>query len=142
MASKWYSVKTFYRSKAEGRPQKPDRYCDTDATLVEERIVLIRAQSRREAIKKAEKEANEYASRINYLNPYNQNVKTRYLGFFDLFEIEGNLLDKEEIFLTSRIMSKKISDKKISHVYLNKRKANFANSSQKVFVNKDLLTER
>ncbi len=139
MASKWYSVKTFYRSKAEGQPHKPDRYCDTDATLLEERIVLIRAQSKTEAIKKAEKEANEYASKISYQNPYGQKVSTRYLGFFDLFEIEGNLADKEEIFLMSRIMSKKITDKKIAHVYVNKPNRDLVNSRQKVFINKDVL---
>lgn len=140
MASKWYSIKTFYRSRAEGRPENPDRYCDTEATLVEERIVLIRAQNPKEAIKKAEKEANEYAEKISYQNPYNQKVTTRYLGFFDLFEIEGNLADKEEIFLTSRLMNRKISDKKIAHVYVNKRKINVTQSNHKVFLNKDLLS--
>lgn len=134
MAAKWFVIKTFYRSTAEGRPEKPDRFYDPDATLVEERSLLIKAMNKTEAVKKAEKEAENYARSVRYQNPYGQTVSTRYLGCYDVYPVEDSLTDKKEIFSTSRIMSKRINDRKIAYVYIGKRD-NLFQSKRKKFLN-------
>jgi len=78
LATKWFTIKTFYRSFAQGRPVKPDRFYDPEATLVEERTQLIKAKNRAEAIKKVEKDANQYAKRVRYTNPYEQEIVMKY----------------------------------------------------------------
>ncbi len=135
MASNFYTVKTLFRSQAKGRPKLPDRFFDPDATLLEERIQLIKAKSRVEALKKAEKDAREYAKRIRYQNPYDQDVTLEYLGLNEIFEVEHALQDKTEIYSSSRIISQKTSVSKIAHTYLNKKQS-LEHSKRKKFVNK------
>lgn len=135
MASNFYTVKTLYRSVAQGRPFQPDRFFDPDSTLLEERIQLIKAKSRKEALRKAEKDAVEYARRVKYKNPYEQEVTLEYLGLNEIYEIEHTLQDKTEIYTSSRIISKKVSVSKIAHVYLNKKQS-FDQSKRKKFINK------
>ena len=137
MASQWFSVKTFYRSYADGRPVKPDRFCDPDATLVEERTLLIKAKNKGEAIKKAEKDAYEYAKKVDYTNPYEQKVRMEYLGIYDIFDVGPSLSDKKEIFVINRVMSKKISKHKIAHVYINKAERSQEQTKRKKFLNKE-----
>jgi len=139
MAANWYCIKTLYRSYTEGRPEKPDLIYDPDATLAEERNLLFKAKNKREALVKAEREAKDYAEKTQYTNPYGQIVKTKYLGYHDIWEIEGNLADKQEIFCTSRVMSKKISDSKIAFIYIGKRNEHFAKTKRKKFINREYV---
>ena len=83
MVWKWFGVKTLTRWEAIGKPKSIDENFDEDATLVEERIVLIKARSFDEAIKKGEKEAENYLD--EYKNFYGQKVKQRYLKVCDAF---------------------------------------------------------
>lgn len=55
MVWKWFGVKTLIRWEAIGKPESIDENFDEDATLVEERIVLFKARSSDEAIKKSGK---------------------------------------------------------------------------------------
>ena len=86
MAMKWYGAKTLYRIGASGKPRATDRYYDSDASLVEERIVLFQARSFDEAIEKAEKEAAAYIKET-HVNPYGQKVRQRYLGEVNVYEL-------------------------------------------------------
>jgi hypothetical protein len=137
MATHWYVVKTFYRSIAEGRAEKPDRYCDPEATLLEERSLLIKAPHKTEAIKKAEKEALDYAHKVGYQNHYNQTIRTQYLGLYDIYKVDGSLQDKKEIFFTNRIINKRVSKKKIAHTYIPKKERDLMRSKRKKFVNRE-----
>ena len=140
MASQFFAVKTFFRSACEGRPERPDKYFDPEATLVEERIQLIKAKSPAEARKKAEKDAVEYARRILYKNPYNQQVTLEYMGLCEIYEIQQPLADKTEIYAASRIINRKVSKAKIGRTYLNERQS-FDPSRRKKFLNKDHIHE-
>jgi len=137
MASKWFTVKTLYRSYAEGRPEKPDLAYDPDATAVEERILLIKAKSKEDAASKAEREAKDYAEKGTCHNPYNQKIVTYYTGYQDIYEIQGNLSDKREIFSTTRIISKRVADKKIAHIYMGKRKFSYGKGKRRKFINRE-----
>lgn len=136
MASQYYAVKTLFRSICEGRPEKPDRFFDPDATLLEERIQLIKAKNRAEAKKKAEKDALEYSRRILYKNPYNQEVTLEYMGLCEIYEIEQGLADKAEIYASSRIISKKVPAAKVASIYLNPRQSPDRGKRRK-FLNKE-----
>lgn len=110
MAWKWFGVKTLTRVEAVGVPEYIDDNFDKDATLLEERIVLIKARSFDEAIKKGEKEAREYLS--VYKNAYGQKVESRYLEYCDAFELfdEPNV-SGTELFSSTEIISKDITDR-------------------------------
>lgn len=136
MAANFYTVKTIFRSFATGRPDKPDQFFDPDATLVEERIQLVKAKDKGEALKKAEKDANEYAKRIRFNNPYNQEVRQEYTGLCEVYEIDRVLSDMTEIYSSSKVMDKKVTISKIAHVYLNKIQP-YNKSKRKKFINKD-----
>lgn len=140
MAAQFYAVKTLFRSYATGRPHQPDKYFDPDATLVEERIQLIKAKSIPEARKKAEKDATEYARRILYKNPYNQEVTLEYMGLCEIYEVQGALTDKTEIYASSRIVSKNMSKVKIGHAHLSPKQS-LDRSKRRKFLNKDHLHE-
>jgi len=58
---RWFAVKTLYRTRVVGRPARRDAAYDGDANVVEERVVLFRARSFDDAIRKAEREARAYA---------------------------------------------------------------------------------
>ena len=85
MAWKWFGVKTLVRWEAIGKPDHVDENYDEDATLLEERVVLIKARNFQEAIGKGEREVIEYLSEFS--NFYGQKVKLRYLESCDAFEL-------------------------------------------------------
>lgn len=137
----WYAVKTFYRSKADGRPERPDRFYDPDAVLVEERTLLIRAAGRVEALKKAERDAEDYARRIKYKNPYGQDVSMKYLGLYDICELSESLVDKTELFVSSHIMSCHVNDQKIAHAYIPRPDPDLMQSKRKKFLNAEVARQ-
>ena len=142
MAVKWFSVKTLYRLKAEGRPEKPDLTYDPDATLLEERTIFIKATSMREAAYKAEREAKDYARDRMCYNPYNQKLVTYYMGFCDVYDVEGSPVDRMEIFSASRIISRRISDAKIARIYIGKRDHSYSKGKWRKFINREYNPEK
>lgn len=119
MSWSWYGVKTIFRTEARGKPQAVDSAYEPDATLIEERIVLFRARSYDEAIRKAEKEAREYAS-LDRINPYGQKVVTRYLKACDAFIIYDSLGAGAEVYSATEVIGKQVSDKEILDCKLGK----------------------
>jgi hypothetical protein len=112
---KWYCVKTVFRTEVFGRAKKKDRSYKAGLSGVEERLVLFRARNSDEALDKAAKEAREYAlgSGRNRINVYGQTIKTRRLECqeaFELFDLPGN---GEEIWSSTEITPKKVSDSQI-----------------------------
>ncbi|MFA5260440.1 MAG: DUF4288 domain-containing protein [Candidatus Omnitrophota bacterium] len=140
MTVKWFSVKTLYRTTAKGLPEKPDLSFDPDSTLVEERILLIKAHNVREALSKAQREAADYARKRECVNPYNQKMCTTYLGFYDIMELPDNPQDKTEVFSVTRLISRKITDQKIARIYIGK-KHGAQQMIHKKFVNKEYKME-
>jgi hypothetical protein len=138
---KWFSVKTLYRSTAAGLPEKPDLHYDPEATLMEERILFVRAKNLPEAVAKAEREAGDYAQKVSFLNPYNQKVTTRYLGFYEAFELNENPGDKVEIYSSGRLVNSRISDAKVAHVYIGKRSGQVPKGRWKKFTNREYKVE-
>lgn len=139
MASKWFSVKTLYRWDTVDKPQGPDRFYDPDATLLEERVVLIKANSFSEATQKAKQEAQDYVrSPGGFINPYGQNMKISFLNCYDCFELFDNPADKVEVFSTIRILSRKIHNAKIKNIFIcPTREPHYLQSKRKKFINKD-----
>src|SRR6266853_1550123 len=95
-ARSWFGVKTVHRIAAAGRQLGSDSAASNSATLVEERVILVRARSMRDAIGRAEVEAKKYASAIRHRNPYGQDVRARYLGYCDAYDINEPVVDGTE----------------------------------------------
>ncbi len=110
MAWKWYGVKTLYRTRAIGKPRVVDRNYDAEGTLVEERVVLIRARNFDEAFAKAEAEAKEYAAIPHGGNQYGQRVVSRYLSACEAFELFDPPAAGREVYSCTRVVPAGVSD--------------------------------
>lgn len=106
---KWFGVKTLYRTRASGRPHTRDRHYDPEATLIEERIVLIRATDFGQALKAAKREALRYG-RKDHENLYGQRVQTRFLGVCDAFELFDPPGPQREVYSRTELVSRRITN--------------------------------
>jgi hypothetical protein len=106
---KWFGVKTLYRTRTIGRPNKRDRHYDPEATLVEERIILVRANGFDRALKAARRDALTY-TRNGYRNLYGQKVETTFLDAWDAFELFDPPGTDREVYSRTEIVSRGISN--------------------------------
>jgi uncharacterized protein DUF4288 len=110
----WYGVKTLYRAAPVGRARGTDGLYSVDVTLVEERVIVVRARTGDDAIRMAEVEAKKYATKSHH-NPYGQRVRTRYLGYVDAYHMFDELHEGAEVFSETEVVSRKVSDRAIVH---------------------------
>ncbi len=127
---KWYGIKTIYRAAPVGRRLGSDSFVSTDVTLVEERVVVLRARSIKEAIRKAEVDAKQYAG-DRHRNPYGQRVRTRYLGYCDVFDINEPVKAGTEVFSETEVVSRKVSDSAIVNRLIGRRESKRTYSSRR-----------
>ena len=137
MSWKWFGVKTLFRTKTQGVPTFKDSSYDTEATLIEARILLVRARSFNEAIAKAEAEAKEYASE-QYRNPYGQIVKQKYLGACEAFELYDDPASGVEVFSTTALIPQSISDNEIVKRHFGAREGKIERKRRRKFYNEEL----
>jgi hypothetical protein len=105
----WFAVKSLFRVEAFGEPVAVDDDYDADGTLVEERVVLLRARSLDDALARGKKEADAYADG-EHLNPYGQTVRVRRLDGLEasyLFLFDGK---KPEVWSSTSIIPASITD--------------------------------
>jgi hypothetical protein len=88
---------------------------------VEERVVLLRARSFDEALRKGESEAKAYAKAYQLdsigrrpatlRNPYGQPLLARYLGAIDVYEMSEPPNAGVEVFSSTSLISSVMSDR-------------------------------
>lgn len=135
--TRWFGVKTIYRSSTRDRPRFVDQHYDPKATLVEERVVVFRAATFRQAIALAEREARAYA-RGTWTNLYGQRMKQEYLGECDAFEIYDRPAAGVEVYSRTQLVSREISDRKLGDVLLGVEESHRARAKRRKFVNREL----
>jgi hypothetical protein len=135
MSWKWYGVRTVYRSVPAGRPQGTDEDYAADVTLVEDRVVLIRARNFEEAIHKGEIEAKAYAAEALHRNPYGQPVQQRFLGYCDAYELWAEPGASIEIFSSTEIVAKSESDSRVIDRFIGSKESRKANRQRRNFFN-------
>jgi uncharacterized protein DUF4288 len=112
-AWKWFGVRTLYRLDALGRPLGRDGNYSPTMTLVEERVVVLKARSTHEAIQKAEADARRYVVECRHRNPYGQRVRTRYLGYCDAYRRDKSLGSGAEVFSASEVVPRRVTDRAV-----------------------------
>jgi hypothetical protein len=112
VALKWFGVKTLYRTVAVGKPTATDGAYDPKGTLVEERVVILRARNHAEAHRKAKAEATRYAKRA-HINPYGQHVRTRYLSASESFELFDQPGELAEVWSSTYVTATTVRDGQI-----------------------------
>jgi hypothetical protein len=110
---KWYGVQSLYRFVALGAPKNPDASFVPDATLVEERIVLIKARCDKEALKKAKEEGRNYTGSTRFTNGYGQKVRVRMLKALEAYELDSFPREGEELFSAMEEIDASIPDERI-----------------------------
>ncbi len=124
MAWKWFSAKTVYRTTTPGRARRVDAMYIPDHTLVEERVIVLKARSFDEALRRAETEARTYARRLKgRRNRYGQQIITRYLGDIEVFEMFDPPRSMIEVYSSMYTISGNIPDRTISDNHFGPRAA-------------------
>jgi hypothetical protein len=81
------------------------------STLVEERILLFKADSFDSAIEKAKKEAQHYCRRTRFMNIYGQSVRMKLLRIvhaFSMFDSEPGV--GSEVYSSTSLVARAVSD--------------------------------
>lgn len=134
---RWFGVKTIYRTTTRDRPRSVDAYYDAKATLVEERVVVFRAATFRQAIALAEREARAYA-RGTWTNLYGQRMAQEYLGECNAFEMYEPPAAGFEVYSRTQLVSRETSDRKLGDVLLGVEESPRARAKRRKFSNRDL----
>jgi hypothetical protein len=92
-----------------GKPKDRDLHYDPKATWVEERIVLLRARSDREAAKVGRAEAQRYLRGVRWVNPYGQRLEVRLIGVA-IWQVVERLEPGQEVFSYGGLVDSQISD--------------------------------
>ncbi|HEX7592067.1 MAG TPA: DUF4288 domain-containing protein [Candidatus Limnocylindrales bacterium] len=108
----WFAVKSLYRSEIVGEPRVVDGDYDPDGTLVEERVILVRAASHQKALQKAEIEAERYPGQ--HVNPYGQLVVWRRAEFLDSFQLFDKPADGREVWSMMTVVSSATTDEDLA----------------------------
>ena len=107
---KWFGVKTLFRAVPTGNPLGRDPLYDPEVTLVEERVLIIRARSHNEALHKAKREAVRYCKAGPHRNPYGQRVAVRSLSPTDSFELFSAPASGSEVYSRTEVVPRSVSD--------------------------------
>ena len=126
---------TLYRTRASGRPDKRDRHYDPDGTLIEERIVLIRATDFGHALRAARREAITYA-RNGHENLYGQRVHGSFLGVCDAFELFDPPAAQREVYSRTEIVSRRITNAAVVRQLLGPNATKREQYTRRQFVNR------
>ncbi len=110
---KWFGGKQVIRTVAKGRPKQTGHAYDSEATLVEERVVLVRARNLSEALQKTEADALRYVELIDEVNAYGQRVSARCIGVSVYGTREVEVKPGFEVFSNSRVVPKSSQDDEV-----------------------------
>src|SRR5580765_425332 len=107
-ARKWFGVKMVLRTAITGRVRGRDADYDPDGTLVEERVVIVRATDGKDAFTRARQKAAKGLS--SYRNVYGETVRERILSGHEVYELYDPPSDGAEVFSTTTRVPKTITD--------------------------------
>ena len=102
-------MKTLFRIEPVGRPLGKDRIYSKSMTMVEERVVVVKARSADEAIRIGEAEARRYARQF-HRNPYGQRVRTRRLRCTEVYDINEPVREMTEVYSSTQVVPRGVSD--------------------------------
>lgn len=107
----WYGVRTLFRFVATGKPKAIDGHFDPMSTLVEDRVVIFKADSFDSAIKQAEREAMDYCNRNRFVNIYGQSVRLKFLHAVDAYALPDDELSAGcEVYSSTAISPRSVSN--------------------------------
>jgi len=134
---RWFGVKTVYRTATVGKPRVVDSDYDDEGTLVEERVVLVRARDHDAAIKRGESEAAKYAKN-SHTNPYGQLVVTRRLKAIETVELFDDPDSLTEVWSSTRVSPASISNRQLVEVFFGPTAKKAQLRRRKKYLNREL----
>jgi hypothetical protein len=109
---KWFGVKGLIRIEAFGPVHGRDASYDPDGTLVEERIMVVRARDPKDA---ASRTRNRLAKeKVRYSNSYGQEVRSRLLEGMIVYELFDPPADNMEVFSDTHRVPTSLRDAEVA----------------------------
>ena len=102
----WFGGKAVFRLSIVRR----DGEGSSDATIVEERVLILNADDADGAIQRLEMLAGDYVNQGSWLNADGQQVRTRRLAAVDVYRISNDIADGAEIYSRTEIVQANVSD--------------------------------
>ena len=124
------------RKEAAGPVQGRDRDYDADGVLVEERIVVVRAQNSKAAANRVRKIIAK--EQIRFRNTYGQTVRSRLLKGWRSYELYDPPTDGAEVFSDTHRFGKATSDAEITRMLIVAELSEAAQRKRKRFIAADL----
>jgi len=132
----WYGVKVIFRTTPSGKPKAKDRAYRRDMTLVEERVVLFKARSFKQATRLARQEARSYV-RGSHINPYGQRVFTRFLKAYDVCQLYEPPEHGKEVFSMTEVVSRRVPDKTVVDQRMGRDETKREHASRRNVLNRE-----
>jgi hypothetical protein len=108
---RWFGVKLLVRTVAVGRVRGRDDDYDREGTLVEERVLIVRARDGRDAFFRARRRVLKDV--VNYRNVYGQAVRNKILSGYEAYALYDPPFDGGEVFSRTIRVPRTVRDQKI-----------------------------
>jgi hypothetical protein len=110
----WYGVKSAFRVRLFPKGVNAK---SAPRTLIEERVILVRADSFDAALAEGEAEARRYVARPRrrQTNAFGERILTAWLGDLDAFQLFDKPADGAEVFSSTRLVPASKPDSAISN---------------------------
>ena len=105
----WFGGKAVFRLAMVQR----DGEGSFDATIVEERVIILNADDADTAIQRLEVLADDYVNQGTWLNADGEQVRTRRLAAVDVYRIPHDIADGAEIYSRTEIVQANVLDGEI-----------------------------
>lgn len=105
----WFGGKAVFRIAIVQR----DGEGSSDATIVEERVLILNANDADSAIQRLEMLADDYVNQGTWLNADGQQVRTRRVAAVDVYRISHEIVDGGEVYSRTEIIQANVSDGEI-----------------------------
>ena len=112
--TRWFGVKSLFRLVVSGEPRATDELYQPDGTLIEERVVIVRADSPKKALRKGRREADKYARNLAHLNPYGQLVVCRRVEALVSFEMFQKPKQLREVWSNNWVVPSAMTDDELA----------------------------
>ena len=131
---RWFGVKSLFRLEVSGEPRATDELYQPGGTLIEERVVIVRAKTPKRALRKGEREADRYCRDFVHLNPYGQLVVGRRVEALVAFEMFQKPKQLREVWSSNWVVPTAMTDRELAERLFGPEQTSESIDRRKIFL--------